>query len=80
MDYLIGQIQLFPYTFIPEGWFPCNGTTYPIAQYQALFSLIGNKFGGDGINTFAVPNMQGAEPIPGMAYGMCWSGMYPTRP
>lgn len=79
MDYLIGQIQLFPYTFIPEGWFQCNGMILQITQYSALYSLIGNKFGGDGVSTFATPNMQGAEPIPGMVYAICWSGIYPSR-
>ncbi len=80
MEYLIGQIQLFPYNFIPEGWFKCDGMTFQVQQYSALFSLIGNKFGGDGYSTFATPNMQGAEPIPNMTYGICWNGMYPSRP
>lgn len=80
MDYLIGQITLFPYSFIPYGWLPCNGTLLPVNQYQALFSLIGNKFGGDGVTNFALPNMQGAEPIPGMAYAICNQGIYPQRP
>lgn len=80
MDYLMGQIQLFPYNFIPVGWLPCNGATYQMQQYTALYSLIGTKFGGDGKTTFAVPNMQGAEPIPGMAYAICCEGLYPQRP
>lgn len=80
MDYLIGQIQLFPYNFIPMGWIPCNGTLLQVQQYQALFSLIYNNFGGDGRTTFAVPNMQGAEPIPGMVYAICNEGIYPPRP
>jgi microcystin-dependent protein len=80
MDYLVGQIILFPYNFIPQGWYLCNGAVLSVAQNQVLYSLIGNKFGGDGYSNFALPNMQGAEPIPGMAYAICYDGIYPTRP
>ncbi|MDF2521312.1 MAG: phage Tail Collar domain protein [Clostridia bacterium] len=80
MDYLIGQIQLFPYNFIPMDWLACNGQVLSIMQYQALYSLIGTKFGGDGSSSFALPNMQGAEPIPGMAYAICCNGIYPPIP
>lgn len=80
MDYLIGQIQLFPYNFIPMDWLACNGQVLSIVQYQILYSLLGNKFGGDGSSSFALPNMQGAEPIPGMTYAICCNGIYPQRP
>ncbi|HBV99390.1 MAG: phage tail protein [Peptococcaceae bacterium BICA1-7] len=79
MDYFIGQIVLFPYSFTPMGWKKCDGTLLSIQQNTALFSLISNKFGGDGQTNFAVPNLIGAEPIPGMNYYMCLSGIYPTR-
>ena len=49
MDYFLGQIELFPYGFVPMGWLLCNGQILQIQQYSALFSLIGNKFGGNGI-------------------------------
>ncbi len=80
MDYFIGQIQLFPYSFIPAGWLPCNGMVIAIQQNQALFSLLGFKYGGDGNATFGLPNMQGAEPIPNMSYAICAEGIYPPRP
>lgn len=80
VDVLIGTIMLFPYNFAPVGWQKCDGTLIYINQYQALFSLIANKFGGDGTTTFAVPNLQGAEPIPGLSYYIALNGIYPSRP
>ena len=79
MDYFLGYIALFPYSFTPMGWVLCNGQLLNISQNQALFSLISNVYGGDGTSMFAVPNMLGLEPIPGMAYYICTSGVYPTR-
>ncbi len=79
MDYFIGQIVLFPYSFTPEYWMKCDGRTLNIAQNAALYALIGNKFGGDGRTTFALPNLTGAEPIPDTAYYICISGIFPTR-
>ncbi len=79
MDYFLGQIVAFPYSFVPVGWMPCNGQILSIQQNMALYSLLGNKFGGDGRNTFGIPNLQGAEAIPGTAYYICISGVYPTR-
>jgi len=55
----LGQIQPFPYNFAPRGWALCNGQTLPIAQYSALFSLLGTFYGGNGINNFQLPNLQG---------------------
>lgn len=79
MDYFLGQIVIFPYNFVPMGWLLCNGQTLQVQQNTALFSLIGNKFGGNGTSTFCVPNLQGAEAVPGTAYYICVSGIYPTR-
>ncbi len=79
MDYFIGTIELFPYTFEQMGWLYCNGQTLNITGYDALFALIGNQYGGDGTNTFAVPNMLGEEPIPGLHYLICYDGIFPTR-
>ncbi len=79
MDYFLGQIVLFPYGFAPMGWLVCNGQVLNVMQYQAVFSLIGNKFGGNGSTTFCVPNLQGAEPVPGMGYYICMQGLYPVR-
>jgi len=55
----LGQIQAFGFVFAPKGWTPCNGQILPINQNQALFSLLGTTFGGDGISNFALPNLQG---------------------
>ena len=79
MEPLLGQIELFPYTFVPKGWMACTGQLIPINQYQALFALIGTNFGGDGRTTFALPNLQGKEPGPGIQYYIAITGIFPTR-
>jgi microcystin-dependent protein len=79
MDYFLGNIVLFPYSFTPYGWLLCNGQILQINQNTALFSLIGTTYGGNGTTTFAVPNMLGLEPAPGTGYYICVSGIYPTR-
>jgi len=59
MDPFIGQIQAFGFNFAPNGWAQCNGQLMPIAQYQALFSLLGTMYGGDGRTTFGLPDLRG---------------------
>src|SRR5215216_68823 len=68
MDMFIGQIELFPFNFSPTDWSPCDGKLLSIAEHTALFSLLGTNFGGDGQSTFALPDLRGKEPAPGMAY------------
>jgi microcystin-dependent protein len=80
MDYMLGEIQLFPYDFTPVYWAECNGQLLQIVQNQALYSLIGIKFGGDGKSTFAVPNLSNSSPISGMKYYIATQGIYPMRP
>jgi len=63
MEPYLGEVRMFGGTFAPDGWMLCDGAAYPIAQYEALFSLIGNTYGGDGVNTFAVPDLRGRVPI-----------------
>jgi microcystin-dependent protein len=58
-DPFIGEIRLFPYTFAPRDWAFCNGQTLSIAQNTALFSLIGTLYGGNGLTTFALPDLRG---------------------
>jgi microcystin-dependent protein len=53
----IGQIELFGFNFPPRGWAPCNGQLLAIANDAALFSLLGTMYGGDGVTTFALPNL-----------------------
>ncbi len=63
-DAFMGEIRAFPYTFIPYGWAECNGQLLTIQPaYQALFAIIGNRFGGDGSKTFALPDLRGRVPI-----------------
>lgn len=59
----IGQIQTFGFDFAPRGWALCKGQIMSIAQNTALFSLIGTMYGGDGSQTFALPNLQGRVAI-----------------
>ena len=59
----LAEIRLFCGTFAPQGWAFCNGQLLPIAQNEAVFSLIGTTYGGDGIQTFGLPNLQGRLPI-----------------
>ncbi len=62
-DPYIGEIRMFGGNFAPAGWALCNGQLLSISEYSALFSLIGTTYGGDGQNTFALPNLQGRIPI-----------------
>lgn len=62
-DPFIGQLALVPYNFAPAGWALCNGQLLPINQNQALFSLLGTTFGGDGKVSFALPDLRGRVPI-----------------
>jgi microcystin-dependent protein len=55
----LGEIQFVAFNFAPEGWALCNGQLLPINQNQALFSLLGNTYGGNGQTTFALPNLRG---------------------
>src|SRR2546430_2272768 len=59
----MGEIKIISWNFPPRGWAFCNGQTLPINQNQALFSLLGTTYGGNGQTTFALPNMQGSVPI-----------------
>jgi microcystin-dependent protein len=59
----IGEIALFAGNFAPVGWAFCDGRTLQISQYQALYSLLGVTYGGDGRTTFALPDLRGRAPI-----------------
>ena len=58
-DQFVGEIRMFGGNFAPTGWALCNGQLLPINQNQALFSLLGTQYGGDGRTNFALPNLQG---------------------
>lgn len=59
----ISEIRIMSFGFAPKGWALCNGQFLPINQNQALFSLLGTTYGGNGQTTFALPNLQGRVPI-----------------
>jgi microcystin-dependent protein len=59
----ISEIRIFSFGFAPKGWALCNGQLLPINQNQALFSLLGTTYGGDGRVNFALPNLQGRTPV-----------------
>lgn len=59
----LGEIKIFAGNFAPMGWAHCNGALLPISQNDALYAIIGTTYGGDGVTTFGLPNMQGRIPI-----------------
>lgn len=59
----LSEIRLFSFEFAPKGWALCNGQLLPINQNQALFSLLGITFGGNGQTNFALPDLRGRTPI-----------------
>ena len=59
----LGEIRIMSFNFAPKGWALCNGQLLPINQNQALFSLLGTMYGGDGRVNFALPNLQGRTPM-----------------
>jgi microcystin-dependent protein len=63
MQPFLGEIILASFQFPPAGWARCDGALLPINQNQALFSLLGTQFGGNGITTFALPDMRGRVPM-----------------
>lgn len=63
MNPLLGMIAMFAFSRVPVGWALCNGQLLSIAEYDALFTLIGTTYGGDGQSTFAVPDLRGRVPL-----------------
>jgi microcystin-dependent protein len=59
----LGEIRMFGGNFAPRGWAMCNGQLLTISQNTALFSLLGTTYGGDGVRTFGLPNLQGRAPL-----------------
>lgn len=68
----IGEIRIVGFTFAPVGWVPCAGQLLSIAENEVLFQLLGTTYGGDGVSTFAAPDLRsrlvpGAGPGPGLS-------------
>lgn len=63
MDPFVGEIRLLPFNFAPVGWHDCDGSLLSIAENEVLYTLIGTTYGGDGQNTFGLPDLRGRLPI-----------------
>src|SRR5579871_1018349 len=63
IDAYLGEIRMVSFDYAPEGWALCHGQPLLISENTFLFSLLGTAYGGDGITTFALPNMQGRAPV-----------------
>jgi microcystin-dependent protein len=59
----LGEIKIVPFNFAPRGWALASGQFLPISQNQALFALVGTTYGGNGVTTFALPDMRGRTPV-----------------
>ncbi|MGA3371832.1 MAG: tail fiber protein [Terracidiphilus sp.] len=70
----VGQLLLASFNYAPRGYALCNGQTMAIQQNAALFSLIGTTYGGNGVQTFALPNLQGRTPV-GVSNGIVYGEM-----
>jgi microcystin-dependent protein len=62
-EQFLAEIRVFSFNFPPKGWALCNGQMLPINQNQALFSILGTTYGGNGQTTFGLPNLQGCTPV-----------------
>ena len=70
-DPYMGQVEMFAGNFAPRGWALCDGQLLSISQYQALFSILGTIYGGDGRTTFGLPDLRGRVPVhPGAGPGL----------
>lgn len=68
VDSYIGEIRPIAFNYAPQGWLICDGSKVSISAYQNLYALIGQIYGGDGVTTFALPDLRGRVPI-GMGTG-----------
>jgi microcystin-dependent protein len=81
MEGTIATIMIFAGNFAPKYWEFCQGQIMSISQNTPLFSLIGTTYGGDGVKTFALPDMRNLLPEDnnGLNYIICVNGIYPSR-
>ena len=80
MESFIGTVQPFAGDFAPRGWAACNGQLLPIAQNAALFSILKNRYGGDGRTTFALPKIAPLKADKGtVQYIICIHGLMTPR-
>lgn len=79
----LGEIRMFGGDFAPRGWAHCHGQLLEIAEHAPLYSLIGTTYGGDGVATFALPNLRrdtAPSGEPQLTYIIALAGVYPSRP
>src|SRR6185437_6177161 len=62
-DWYLGEVRLFAGSYAPDGWHLCDGSTLPVNGNEALFSLIGTTYGGNGATTFGLPDLRGRLPV-----------------
>ncbi len=83
MNPFLGEIRALGFNFAPVGWAQCNGQLMEISQNTALFSLLGTTYGGDGIKTFALPDLRKSGIPAGtgisVPYCIALQGVYPPR-
>lgn len=79
MEELLGAMKLFAGNFAPRDFMLCNGQLLSIAQYSAMFAILGTTYGGNGVDNFALPNL--TSPVKdGGVWIICVSGIFPSRP
>ncbi|WP_257164791.1 phage tail protein [Bradyrhizobium sp. SRS-191] len=62
-DQFLGEIRLFGFPRVPDGWLACDGSSQSISTFDALYAVIGTTYGGDGVQTFNLPDLRGRVPI-----------------
>jgi microcystin-dependent protein len=79
----LGEVRSFAFNYDPTDWLSCEGQLLPIRDYQALFSLLGTTYGGDGVSVFGLPKippLETAESGVGLSWRICIAdGIYPPR-
>lgn len=80
-DTYLGDVRAMSFTFAPRGWAQCQGQLLPVAQYQALYGLLGTRYGGDGQRSFGLPAL---PPVPAqnggvLTYCISLQGQYPVH-
>lgn len=63
MEQYVGEIRQVAFPFAPVGWLLCQGQIVTVQEYEQLFYVLGGTYGGDGVNTFGIPNLGGASPV-----------------
>jgi len=75
-EYFLGEIKMFSFNFVPRDFMECDGRLISIQENTALYSLLGDKYGGDSRTVFGLPSMKGDK---NMKYCICIFGVYPSR-